>query len=126
MEPVSRRPNFAPPSTPLTRRLLVYFRSGAYNHTQRLNLHALLGAQRADVGSIRAIWALQDKVALDADKEKALELRRELVAGQERVLWNPAVDRDKGLGIHGCRNHSDQGRDRDVGRLHCGRGSPLA
>jgi hypothetical protein len=29
------------------------------DHTQRLNLHALLGAQRADVGSIRAIWALQ-------------------------------------------------------------------
>jgi hypothetical protein len=27
------------------------------DHTQRLNLHALLGAQRADVGSIRAIWA---------------------------------------------------------------------
>jgi hypothetical protein len=33
------------------------------DHTQRLNLHALLGAQRADVGSIRAIWALQDKIA---------------------------------------------------------------
>jgi hypothetical protein len=38
------------------------------DHTQRLNLnlHALLGAQRADVGSIRAIRALQDKIALDA------------------------------------------------------------
>jgi hypothetical protein len=30
MEPVSRRPGFAPPETPLTRRLLVYFASGAY------------------------------------------------------------------------------------------------
>ncbi len=39
----------------------------ALNHTQRLNMHALLGAQRADVGSIRAIWAVQDKLALDAD-----------------------------------------------------------
>ena len=47
------------------------------DHTQRLNLHALLGAQRADVGSIRAIWAVQDKIALDADEEKALELKRE-------------------------------------------------
>ena len=36
------------------------------DHTQRLNLHALLGAQRADVGSIRAIWAVQDKLAADA------------------------------------------------------------
>jgi hypothetical protein len=59
------------------------------DHTQRLNLHALLGAQRADVGSIRAIWTIQDRVALDADEEKAIELKRELVAGQEHVVWNP-------------------------------------
>ena len=43
------------------------------DHTQRLNLHALLGAQRADVGSIRAIWAVQDKLALDADEEENIE-----------------------------------------------------
>ncbi|MCX6624513.1 MAG: hypothetical protein NTY38_26320 [Acidobacteria bacterium] len=61
------------------------------DHTQRLNLHALLGAQRADVGSIRAIWALQDKLALGADEEEALELKRELVSGQERTVWNPAL-----------------------------------
>jgi hypothetical protein len=61
------------------------------DHTQRLNLHALLGAQRADVGSIRAIWGIQDRIALDADEEKAVELKREMVAGQERVLWNPAL-----------------------------------
>ncbi len=60
------------------------------DHTQRLNLHALLGAQRADVGSIRAIWAVQDRLALDADEEKAIELKREMVAGQERAVWNPA------------------------------------
>jgi len=52
------------------------------DHTQRLNLHALLGAQRADVGSVRAIWAVQDKLALDADEETAIELKRELVGGQ--------------------------------------------
>lgn len=61
------------------------------DHTHRLNLHALLGAQRADVGSIRAIWAIQDRIALDADEEKAVELRREMIAGQERVVWNPAL-----------------------------------
>ena len=59
------------------------------DHTQRLNLHALLGAQRADVGSIRAIWAIQDSIALDADEEKAVELKREMVAGREHVMWNP-------------------------------------
>lgn len=60
------------------------------DHTQCLNLHALLGAQRTDVGSIRAIWAIQDRLALDADEEQAVELKREIVAGQERVVWNPA------------------------------------
>ncbi|MGB9456928.1 MAG: hypothetical protein WCB12_12850 [Bryobacteraceae bacterium] len=50
----------------------------------------LLGAQRADVGSIRSIWSIQDRIALDADEEKALELTRELVAVQGRVVWNPA------------------------------------
>jgi hypothetical protein len=60
------------------------------DHTQRLNLHALLGAQRADVGSIRAIWAVQDKLALASDEEKAIELKRELVNGQERTVWNPS------------------------------------
>ena len=59
------------------------------DHTQRLNLHALLGAQRADVGSIRAIWAIQDKIALGAEEEEVLELKRETTGGQERVVWNP-------------------------------------
>jgi hypothetical protein len=58
------------------------------DHTQRLNLHALLGAQRADVGSIRAIWAVQDKIALNTDEEKTLDLKRQLVGGHEQVLWN--------------------------------------
>jgi hypothetical protein len=61
------------------------------DYTQRLNLHALLGAQWAAVGSIRAIWALQDRIALDADEEKILELKREMIAGRERLLWNPAI-----------------------------------
>jgi hypothetical protein len=62
----------------------------ALDHTQRLNLRALLGAQRADVGSIRAIW-VQDKLALDGDAEKAIKLKREVVAGKERVFWNPLL-----------------------------------
>jgi hypothetical protein len=61
------------------------------DHTQRLNLQALLGAQRADVGSIRAIWAVQDKLALDPDEERAIEFKRELVNGQERAVWNPTL-----------------------------------
>ncbi len=60
------------------------------DHTQRLNLHALLGTQRADVGSIRAIWAIQDRIALDVEEEKAVQMKREMVGCQERVVWNPA------------------------------------
>jgi len=61
------------------------------DHTQRLNLHALLGAQRADVGAIRVIWAVQDKIALGTDEEQALELKREFEGGHERVVWNPLL-----------------------------------
>ena len=61
------------------------------DHTQRLNLHALLGAQRADVGSIRAIWAIQDRIALCPDEEKAVEVKHEMVGGQEWMVWNPAL-----------------------------------
>lgn len=50
-----------------------------------------MGAQRADVESIRAIWAVQDRLALAAEEEKAIELKRELVNGQERTLWNSSL-----------------------------------
>lgn len=33
---------------------------------------------------------MQDRIALDSDDEKVVELKREMVAGQERVVWNPA------------------------------------
>jgi len=61
------------------------------DHIQRLNIYALLGAQRGDLATIRALWALQDKLALTVEEEKAIELKREVVAGQERVTWNPAA-----------------------------------
>ncbi len=61
------------------------------SHTQRINLHALLGAQRGDVATIRSLWALQDRLALTPDEEETLELKREFAGGHERVLWNPAL-----------------------------------
>jgi hypothetical protein len=45
------------------------------DHTQRLNLHALLGARWANVRPLRVIWAVQDKIALDAGEEEAIELK---------------------------------------------------
>jgi hypothetical protein len=61
------------------------------DHTQRLNLHALLGVQRVDVGSIRPIWALQDKLALDEFEEKAIGLRCETINGKELKVWDPSL-----------------------------------
>lgn len=61
------------------------------DHVQRVNLHSLLGAQRGDVATIRARWAIQDELALSPDEEMVVELRREFVCGQERVAWNNAV-----------------------------------
>jgi hypothetical protein len=50
-----------------------------------------LGAQRGDVRQIRAIWAVQGKLALDADEEKAIELKGEFIGGHERAVWNSAL-----------------------------------
>lgn len=61
------------------------------DHTQRLNLHALLGAQLGDVATVRAVGAIQDKLALDADEEQALSLVRETANGQERTVWNSSL-----------------------------------
>jgi hypothetical protein len=41
--------------------------------------------------SIRAIWAIQDRITLDTDEEKAVEVKREMGVGQEHVVWNPAL-----------------------------------
>jgi hypothetical protein len=35
------------------------------------------------------MWALQDKIALDPEEVAAIGLKREIVAGQEHVVWNP-------------------------------------
>jgi hypothetical protein len=97
------------------------------DHTQRLNLHAFLAAQRADVGSIRAIWSIQDRIALDSDEEKAVEAKREIVAGQERVVWNPAqslAPREFELSDPGGHAHPKCASN--VGILRCRYRSPMA
>ena len=46
---------------------------GSHRRRDRIWRSTGMGAQRADVGSIRAIWAVQDRVALNADEEEAIE-----------------------------------------------------
>jgi hypothetical protein len=93
------------------------------DHTQRLNLHALLGAQRADVGSIRAIWAVQDKIALDAEEAKTLGIKREVTNGLERVVWNPTIPRVR---IDRRGSIPSQSGTRDLGFVRRWWGPPLA
>jgi hypothetical protein len=59
------------------------------DHIQRLNLVALLGAQRGNLDTIRALWKLQDKFDLDEQEKQAIGLEVRLVNGQEIRLWHP-------------------------------------
>jgi len=82
------------------------------DHVQRLNLHALLGAQRGDVATIRALWALQDKLALTPEEEKAIELRREFAAGHEqRHMESGACDSNRRVRLHRTGERTIEGRN---------------
>ena len=61
------------------------------DHIQRLNLHALLGAQRGDVATIRVLWAIQDRLSLTSEEETAIGLKRECVSGRDQVVCDPAA-----------------------------------
>jgi hypothetical protein len=83
MEPVSWRLGFAPPATPLKRRLLVYFRSGAYNHR---------GIKRR-VNASQGISIVRRSLAYDSrlrgcahDPERPRE-----VVGERGCLWADSV-----------------------------------
>jgi len=60
------------------------------DHTQRLNLHALIGAQRGSLDETRLLWKLQDRIELtDAEKE-AVGYRTQIVNGMQQVGWDSA------------------------------------
>jgi hypothetical protein len=56
-------------------------------HGQRLNLIALLGAQRANLDALRMFWKMQDKLALDEAESKAINLQKQVVGGEEIRIW---------------------------------------
>ena len=57
------------------------------DHVQRLNLVALLGAQRGTLDTIRALWRLQDKLDLTEEEKQAIGLEVRNINGQEIRLW---------------------------------------
>src|ERR1017187_3950027 len=62
------------------------------DHTQRLNLHALLGAQRADVGSIRAIWAVQRSEEHTSELQSPMDLVCRLLLEKKSRIARPTQD----------------------------------
>lgn len=65
------------------------------DHTQRLNVHAVLGAQRGSVDEIRAIWKLQDRIDLSAKEREAINYRSVPVNGMQQTFWDITNDPPK-------------------------------
>lgn len=58
------------------------------DYTQRLNLHALMGAQRAALDDLRTFWRLQDLIDLTPDERAAINYRTIQQNGQAMVQWD--------------------------------------
>ena len=57
--------------------------------TQRLNLHALMGAQRGgSVDDLRFYWRLQDRIELSQEEKDLIRYRTQEIAGAQQVLWD--------------------------------------
>jgi hypothetical protein len=58
------------------------------DHTQRLNLHAMIGIQRGSVDEIRLWWRLQDVIALDDGERRAINYRTVRIGEAEQPSWD--------------------------------------
>lgn len=58
------------------------------DYTMRLNLHALLGAQRAALDDLRTFWRLQDLIDLTEEEKSAINYRTVQQNGQALVQWD--------------------------------------
>ena len=58
------------------------------DYTQRLNLHALIGAQRCNVDELRTCWRLQDESDLTDAEKKKINYRMVRVGDQATPVWD--------------------------------------
>ena len=58
------------------------------DYTQRLNLHALIGAQRCNVDELRTCWRLQDEIDLTDAEKKKINYRMVRVGDQATPVWD--------------------------------------
>ena len=69
------------------------------DHTQRLNLHALMGAQRANVDELRVWWRLQDRIELTEEEKVAIEFRTKKVETANGPIEQPVWRIDKAIQV---------------------------
>jgi hypothetical protein len=55
--------------------------------TQRLNVHALIGMQRATVDEMRAFWKIQDAIDLSSEEKQAIGYHVQQVDGRQQIGW---------------------------------------
>jgi hypothetical protein len=67
------------------------------NHTQRLNLHALMGAQRASVDELRIWWRLQDRIELSLEEKVSIEFKVKTVETVNGPVEQPHWRIDKAM-----------------------------
>lgn len=61
------------------------------DHTQRLNLHVLMGQQRANLDDMRLLWKMQDRIAVSDEEKKAIGFQ--VVSqpnGMQQTFWDQA------------------------------------
>lgn len=58
------------------------------DQTQRLNLHALMGAQRGSVDDVRLWWRLQDMIWLSEEELKEINYRIVVAGEVEQPRWD--------------------------------------
>lgn len=60
------------------------------DHTQRLNLHSIIGNQRGTVDDIRLCWRIQDQITLSAEEKTQISFRIEQSNGNQIASWDLA------------------------------------
>lgn len=57
------------------------------DQTQRINMHALIGAQRANVDDMRIFWRIQDRLELSPEEKELIGYHLRDVNGQSQIAW---------------------------------------
>jgi hypothetical protein len=53
-----------------------------------LNLHAIIGAQRASVDDMRLYWRVQDRIDLSYEEKEAIGYQVRQQNGQSQIAWD--------------------------------------